>query len=69
MKSCTRATNATWDRIITATATTLLVRFIDPQPQSIPFSNTLWQVCKVLIKNDKQALPDVVKAVRCWLGL
>ena len=69
MTSCTDAKDATWNRIITATATTILVRYLDPQLQTMPFSTTLWNVSKALIKNDKQALPDAIKALRCWLGI
>ena len=63
------ATNATVNRIITATLATAIIRYVEPQLQSTPFSTTLWQVCKVMIKNDKQALPDVIKAIRHWLGI
>lgn len=69
MSSCTTSTNATWNRAITAIAVTVIIRYLDPQLQSTTFSSTLWQVSKQIIKNDKQALPDAIRAVRCWLGI
>jgi len=69
MHSCTTSTNATWNRVITAIAVTAIIRYVEPQLQSTSFSNTLWQVGKQIIKNDKQSLPDAIRAVRCWLGL
>lgn len=67
--SCTRATNATWDRILTVGITTLAIRLIEPRLQTMSFSSTAWEVAKTLIKNDENALPDAIKAVRCWLGI
>lgn len=69
MKACRRAKDTTIERIATVGATTILLRLIDNQPQSGSFWNTFWQVSKVVIKNDKQALPDLIKALRCWLGI
>ena len=68
MTSCTTSTNATWNRIITAFVITSIIRYVEPQ-QSATFSSTLLQVGKQIIKNDKQSLPDAIRAVRCWLGL
>ena len=68
MHSCTTSTNATWNRFVTALAVTAIIRCVEPQLRSTTFANTLWQVSKEIIKNDKQALPDAIKAVRCWLG-
>jgi len=67
MHSCTTSTNATWNRVITAFVITAIIRYVEPQ-QSTTFSSTLLQVGKQIINNDKQALPDAIRAVRCWLG-
>ncbi len=67
MHSCTASTNATCNRVITAFVVTAIIQYVEPR-QSTTFTNTLWQVGKQIIKNDKHALPDAIRAIRCLLG-
>ena len=64
-----KARDATVDRIVNIGARTILLRFIDNNSQYRSFWSDFWQVSKAVIKEDKQAVPDLFKAVRCWLGL
>jgi len=64
-----KAKDTTIDRIVNIGATTLLLRLIDNNSQYRSFWSDFWQVSKTVINDDKQALPDFFKALRCWLNL
>ncbi len=50
---CTKAKDATIERIATAGMTSFILYLTDPNPQA-SFWNYFWQVSKYVIKNDKQ---------------
>ena len=64
-----RAKQATVNRLVTIGVTTTLIRLFDINSYRRSFWSDFWQVTKETIRNDKQALPDFFKSIRCELNL
>lgn len=68
--SCSRkAKDRTIDRLVNVGVTTVLLRLIDSTSYTRSFWSDYWQVSKEVVREDKHALPDAIKALSCWFGI